>query len=197
MGPVCRPFAAADCFCRANNGWIGFGGLGAWAALTPLDSAVPAAGVFVAAGKRKTVTLLDSGILKQLLVAEGNRVEAGQALLLLDDTQIRAIRNQAKAQYWGAVAKAARAEAERADQHEIVFQDGLLSAAADPDISLLLEAERGLFTSRWATFDTSVRIGARKIDQLEAQTAAIQVQIRSLNTRLSLMNEEARGVRSS
>src|SRR6185312_8587475 len=34
---------------------LGFGGLGLWAALTPLDSAVPAPGVFVTAGKRKTV----------------------------------------------------------------------------------------------------------------------------------------------
>ena len=90
--PTWDPFAGPSlrriAFAALITVGFGFGGLGAWAALTPLDSAVPAAGVFVAAGKRKTVTLLDSGILKQLLVAEGNRVEAGQALLLLDDTQI-------------------------------------------------------------------------------------------------------------
>ena len=108
---------------------LGFGGLGLWAALTPLDSAVPAPGVFVTAGKRKTVTLLDSGLLKELLVREGDRVTAGQTLLLLDDVQVRTAMNQAKAQYWGAVAKAARLEAETKDRRELAMPADLLSAA--------------------------------------------------------------------
>src|SRR5690242_5742230 len=78
---------------------LGFGGLLTWASLAPLDSAVSVDGLFVAAGKRKTVTLLEGGILKTLLVKEGDHVSAGQRLLLLDDVQLRATMNQVRLQY--------------------------------------------------------------------------------------------------
>ena len=95
---------------------VGSGGIGLWGALTPLDSAVSSQGLFVAADKRKTVSLLDAGILKELLVKEGQRVVAGQPLLLLDDVQLRAAMNQATALYWGAVAKATRLRGARASR---------------------------------------------------------------------------------
>jgi HlyD family secretion protein len=176
---------------------LGFGGFGLWASLTPLDSAVPAPGAFVAAGKRKTVSLLDSGILQELLVREGERVTAGQKLLILDDVQVRTAMNQAKAQYWGAAAKAARLDAETQNRRQLVMPADVLDAAAhDPAVASLVHAEQSLFASRWETFDGNTRISVRKTEQLEAQAAALQVQIRSLNTRLALMDEEFRGVES-
>lgn len=174
---------------------LGFGGLGTWAALTPLDSAVPASGAFVAAGKRKTVSLLDSGLLKALFVKEGDHVAAGQLLLQLDDTQARAAMNQAAAQYWGAVARAARLSAETTDQRALSPPDDLLAAAAaDPAVASLLQAERDLFASRWDTFDGTARITARKVQELVAQEAALRAQVQSLTTRLALTQEEGRGV---
>lgn len=176
---------------------LGFGGLGTWAALTPLDSAVAATGAFVAAGKRKTVSLLDSGILRALLVNEGDRVAAGQPLLQLDDAQARAAMNQAAAQYWGAVAKATRLTAETGDRRELSLPDDLLATAkTDPAIASLVQAERDLFASRWDTFDGNARITGRKVQQLQAQEAALRAQVQSLTTRLALTEEEGRGVDS-
>jgi HlyD family secretion protein len=174
---------------------IGFGGLGTWASLTPLDSAVSAQGLFVAAGKRKTVSLMDGGILKQLLVKEGDTVAAGQILLLLDDVQLRSSMNQAKAQYWGAVAKGARLQAETLDQRQLVMPAEILAEAEkDPTIAALVQAERNLFASRWDTFDGNARIGGRKIEQLQSQTVTLQAQIVHLKTRLALTEEESRGI---
>ena len=172
---------------------IGFGGLGIWAALTPLDSAVSSQGLFVAAGKRKTVTLQDGGILKQLLVKEGDRVTAGQTLLLLDDVQVRTAMNQAKALYWGAVAKAARLGAETRDERTLVMPGDLLAAAEnDPAVASLMHAERNLFASRWDTFDGNARIGGHKIEQLRSQVVVLQAQLVFLTTRLALTEEQAR-----
>ena len=174
---------------------LGFGGLSTWAAVTPLDSAVPASGLFVAAGKRKTVSLLDSGILKELLVREGDHVTAGQRLLLLDDVQARTACNQAEAQYWGAVARAARLEAETQDRRALDLpQDLRVEARRDPAVASLLQAERALFASRWDTFDGNARITARKVQQLESQEMSLRAQVQSQTTRLSLTEEEARGV---
>ncbi len=174
---------------------LGFGGLGTWAALTPLDSAVPASGAFIAAGKRKTITLLDSGTLKALLVKEGDRVIAGQPLFLLDDVRLRAAVKQAEAQYWGAIVRAARLEAEIADARNMTVSNDLLAVAGqDPAIAAMLTAERSLFATRWSTFDGTARITGRKVQQLQAQVASLQSQIASLQVRLGITLDEARGI---
>ena len=67
-----------------------FGGLGGWAAYAPLNGAVVAPAVIKVEGNRKTIQHLDGGIVRELRVREGDRVAAGQTVILLDDTQARA-----------------------------------------------------------------------------------------------------------
>lgn len=174
---------------------LGFGGLLTWAALTPLDSAVTADGLFVSAGKRKTITLLEGGILKTLLVKEGDHVTAGQPLLQLDDVQLRATMNQARLQYWGAVAKAARLDAETKDQRTLTMPADLTALAErDPNVGSLVRAEQELFASRWDTFDGNARISGRKIAQSQSQADALGGVIATLQKRLGLTQEEVRNV---
>lgn len=173
---------------------LGFGGLFAWAATARLDSAVTATGTVVAAGKRKVVTLLESGTLRELLVREGDHVSADQVLLRLDDVQARAAADQASAQYWGAAARASRLQAELLDQRELSFPAGLTAAASDPAIAAQVEAERHLFAARWEAFDGAARIARRRIAQQEAATAALQVQIGANATRAELLQQELTGV---
>src|SRR4051794_10955181 len=59
----------------------------AWASLAPLESAVSAPGVIVVESHRKTIQHLEGGIVKDVLVTEGQTVAAGQALLRLSETQ--------------------------------------------------------------------------------------------------------------
>src|SRR5437660_11905480 len=61
-------------------------GFGVWAATAPLASAVVASGSFVATGQNKQVQHLEGGIIRELLVKEGDTVEANQPLVRLDDT---------------------------------------------------------------------------------------------------------------
>src|SRR5579875_68122 len=71
---------------------LGLGGVVTWAAMAQIERAVPANGFVVASGKRKTISLLDGGILRELTVHEGEHVVAGQVLLRLDDIQVQAAR---------------------------------------------------------------------------------------------------------
>jgi HlyD family secretion protein len=172
---------------------LGFGGLALWAHLARLDSATPATGVIVAAGKRKTVTLLDAGILARLLVREGEPVAAGQTLLLLDDVQARAGLDQARALYWGQTARAARLRAETRDARTLAFPQPLLDAASDPAVAGLIAAERHLFATRWEAFDATVRIGQAKIEQSQTQVAALATQREAAQLRLDLVRDELHG----
>jgi Glycosyl transferase family 41/Biotin-lipoyl like len=78
----------------AIAGWaiivIFFGGFGAWAVTAPLHGAVVANGFVRVEGNRKSIQHLDGGIVKELNVKEGDRVKAGDVLIVLDDTQARA-----------------------------------------------------------------------------------------------------------
>jgi len=174
---------------------VGFGGLTTWAGYARVESAVPATGVIVASGKRKTVSLVDSGILKELLVQEGDKVAAGQVLLRLDDAQPRAARSQANVLYWSAVARAARLAAEAADRRELPASLVLRSAAvADSAVAAAVDAETQQFQSRWRALDASTRVQERKIAQQEAQLNALRAQIASTAVRMGLVQEELRGV---
>jgi HlyD family secretion protein len=172
---------------------VGIGGLLTWAAVARLDSAVPAPGVIVSAGKRKTITLQDAGILKELAVKEGDHVAANQTLFRLDDAQARAALDQASGAYWGAVADAARLQAEALDQRTLEFQPDLLAAAHDPAIAAQIEAERHLFEARNASFDGADRIARKKIAEEEATVASLQSQIHEMALRIGLYESELRG----
>jgi HlyD family secretion protein len=175
---------------------LGFGGMLGWAATSQLQIAVPAPGVIVAAGRRKTVSLMDGGILQQLLVAEGDKVAAGQVLLRLDDVQASATVDEAAAQYWGAMAQATRLQAEALDSRTLTFPPELQDAAgADPAIAAELEAERHSFEARWATFDSTAQIGHRRIEQQRATEFALQGQIREVGLRLQLFAQDQNATR--
>lgn len=174
---------------------LGLGGVLTWAAFATVDSAVPATGLVVSSGKRKTVTLLEGGILNELLVHEGDHVAAGQVLLKLDDVQVRASRDQANVQYWSAIAKLARLATEAVDQRDLVFPADLRQIAVDdPAVAAALAAELRQFHVRWDALDASVRVQDRKVAQQQAQIGAIRAQIASFGIRLGLTQEELKGV---
>ncbi len=173
---------------------LGFGGLLGWAFLARLDGAAPASGSLVTQVKRKTVSLLESGILRELLVAEGDEVAGGQTLLRLDDTQARAALGQARARYFGGLARVARLQAELTDAAGFGFPQELVEAAREPAIAALANAESHLFTTRRETHLGTIAVQRRRIAQYEEQIRAYAAQGTAYATRLALTREELRAV---
>ena len=67
---------------------LGLGGFLVWAAFAPLDEGVPSQGVVAIDTKRKTVQHLTGGILKDVLVREGDSVAAGAQIALVVDPKL-------------------------------------------------------------------------------------------------------------
>ncbi|WP_052389388.1 HlyD family type I secretion periplasmic adaptor subunit [Belnapia moabensis] len=165
-----------------------------WATMTRMDQAVLAQGQLVPDGRRKTVNLLEPGILREMLVQEGSVVQAGQALLRLDLAQSEATAMQARAAYWGGRARAARLAAEQADQRRFAFpQEVEARAEAEPAIAVFLEAEQALFAARWAAFDGQSAVQERAIAQLREQIAGARAQRDGAARQVAAIREQIAG----
>lgn len=77
---------------------IGFGGFVIWATTAPLDSGAASVGTVTVEGRRKTVQHLSGGVVKQILVKEGQTVEEGALLLRMDDSIPVAAKSNAESQ---------------------------------------------------------------------------------------------------
>ncbi len=97
------------------------GGFGLWASLAPIDSAAVAPGLVAVEFNRKTVQHLEGGIVRDILVREGDRVAPGDLLVRLDDTQALAQLEIARSQYLSSRALEARLIAERDGFREILL----------------------------------------------------------------------------
>ena len=151
--------------------------LGGWATMTVIEQAVLGQGQLIPEGKRKTVTLLEPGILRRLEVKEGSFVEAGQTLAQLDVTQSEAAADQARAAFWGGRARVARLRAEQEDRRVLEFPGDLRqAAAADPAIDVFLKAEQSLFAARWSNYDSQVGVGEKQFTQFREQVAGAHAQ---------------------
>src|SRR5215213_5251285 len=76
------------------------GGFGAWSVLAPLAEAAIAPGVVKVEGTRRTLQHLEGGIVREILVRDGSKVQAGQVLMRLDDIQSDTALETQRAQRW-------------------------------------------------------------------------------------------------
>ena len=100
-----------------------FGILGLWGYLAPIDSAALAPGFVTVKSHRKTIQHLDGGIVSQLMVKDGDLVKAGDTLILLDGTEVKAQLEILRGQYIDLSAKLARLRAERDQLDQISFPE--------------------------------------------------------------------------
>lgn len=96
-------------------------GLGIWSVLAPLSSAAIASGVVETEANRKTIQHLEGGIVRRILVRNGDAVSAGQVLIKLDDTKPRSERDSLRGQLWDAEARQARLTAEQNGWDQVAF----------------------------------------------------------------------------
>lgn len=168
---------------------IGFGGFAGWAYSANLDSASVSSGSVIVDTKRKTVSHYEGGILKKLLVREGDVVKVGQPLILLDDTRARSELQQLTARRFALIAKLARLRSEQADADQVDFPRELLDST-DPAARDAVEAERKFFMTRSAAKAGRLDVQRKAIEQHDAETAALTAQIVATKRQSELLQEQ-------
>ena len=117
--------------------------LGIWAWFGTLDEVSTGTGKVVPSSREQVLQSLDGGILAELMVREGDKVQAGQIVARMDPTRSESNVGESAARYRASLASSVRLYAEVNDQ-PLVFPDSL---KAWPD---LLASETRLYRSRRA-----------------------------------------------
>lgn len=167
-----------------------------WAAVAPLASAAFANGMVEIEGKRKTVQHKEGGVVKAVLVREGQAVEAGEPVILLDDTQPRALHALLLEQQRALKAQIARLEAELSDADTVTFPEDLLAdAAGDPAVQRLIDGQRETFEARRTLMQSQLETFEQRRRQLVEQIGSFRAQIESKQRQIALLRDELKGVR--
>ena len=127
---------------------LGLGGFMVWAAFAPLDEGVPSQGLVAIDTKRKAVQHPAGGIVKEVLVREGDQVKEGQLLLKLDDASTRANYEAIRQHYLSLRSMEGRLRAEQTGLNTITFHPDLQKASTDPLIRSQILTQQQLFESR-------------------------------------------------
>ena len=170
---------------------LGFVFGGGWMALAPIAGAVIAQGAVKVDMNRKTVQHQEGGIVKEILVRDGDRVQQGQTLLVLSDVRVDAAYDSLKTQRDSEQARHARLTADRALAAQLAFPGELLTRAeSDSKVAEVLQREEALFVARRQTLLEQKRLIEQQVRESEQEAAALQRQIGAASRALGLQRDE-------
>ncbi|MBA1193698.1 HlyD family type I secretion periplasmic adaptor subunit [Pseudomonas entomophila] len=156
---------------------VTFGIFGTWAAFAPLSNAVHGSGFVTVQSYRKTVQHLEGGIVKELLVRDGDSVKKGDPVIVLDESQLSAEYESTRNQLIVARYKEARLRAER-DQLDAIPPVELKGTDSDR-AKEALAGEQQVFVSRKASRLGEISVHREQISQLKAQIGGLEEMIRT------------------
>ncbi|OQP84763.1 hemolysin secretion protein D [Rhizobium rhizosphaerae] len=170
------------------------GGVGGWAATTSLSSAIVAGGTVVVENNVKKIQHLTGGIVGELKVREGDRVEAGQVLIRLDGTTVRANLSIVQNTLAQLYARRARLIAEQTGAETFDIPERIDALTDSTSAKLLEDSERKLFESRRSALaGMKSQLEARK-GQLRDEVEGLTVQLAAIADALTLIDQELSGV---
>jgi HlyD family type I secretion membrane fusion protein len=173
---------------------FGVGGVFGWGAFAMIDSAVVAPGTLMVEGNRRNVQHLEGGIVGEVLVRDGSIVIAGQSLIRLDDTRVRAALNVVLDETDRTRARIAVLTAEREEAPAPVFPPELVARRTDPKVAEILAVQGQEFIARRNSLQGQIEILTQRALQLQKQIDGLNVRIESNERQLALVRQEITGV---
>jgi len=182
----------------AFAGWLiiasFFGGVGTWAVTAPLNGAVVGNAVVKVEGNRKSVQHLDGGIVKELHVREGERVNVGDLLIVLDETQARAEYDVLTQQYVVLRATEVRLLTELDHASTLAMPDDLKARSEDSYLKSVWNGQVSQFESRRAALEGQRSVLREKINQLGSQIVGAEAQVKSFTDQITSVKAEAKDI---
>ncbi|MBZ9909676.1 HlyD family type I secretion periplasmic adaptor subunit [Mesorhizobium sp. BR115XR7A] len=178
----------------AHTGYVAIavlaGGFGYWAVSAPLSGAVITQGTISATGGNIRIQHREGGIIRELPVHEGDRVQQGQDLVVLDPTAAQAELNRLVRQSIALRASAARLEAERDGLDRMA---PIIEAAPAPfqhDFEILVREQQKEFDARLARFRSEKSILAQRVAMHRQSVVGLQAQQQAIQQQADVVKNE-------
>jgi adhesin transport system membrane fusion protein len=162
-----------------------FGVMGVWAHYAVLDEVTRGEGTIVPSSRTQVIQNLEGGILREILVHEGDIVEAGDVLVRIENTVAQANLQDARSQYLTLLATEARLVAEVEGSEEIAFPESVLNEA--PTVAA---DQQRLFNARTRQLEAQINVLESQAIQRKQEVAEMNSRLRQLEQNLSLAREE-------
>ncbi len=155
-----------------------------WAALAKVDEVTKGDARVIPSRQLQVVQSLDGGVVAEILVREGDVVQAGQLLLRIDETRATSGVRESAAQ---GVALRARVARLRALAEGSPFRP---PEGKDATERAVIEAERKLFESKQTELQTTIAIVRQQVSQRQNELAEAQARRTSAQRALDLAQQE-------
>ena len=166
------------------------GVVGSWSVLTELNGAIIAPATIMVESYSKKVQHREGGIVGEIRVKDGDRVEVGQPLVILDNTETKSELAIIDGLLDEALAKRARLEAQRDKSAEIVFPAEISARAGEPELAAIIAGQTKLFTARLQAMAGKKEQLTQQIGQLTEQIGGLDSQKMSKDKQLELIGVE-------
>lgn len=182
-------------------GWlivlVGVVGFLGWAMLAPLDAGVPVDAKVVVSGNRKAVQPISGGKVQRILVTEGQRVQEGQVLVVLEPN-VASNQLSLQFQFLSSLATENRLMAERDGLNDIRFDERLLQAEREGNLQAaeIIQAQRQLFDSRRSAQQATLGGLEATLRGLREQSDSLQRILQSRRSQRKTFEHQLAGQRS-
>ena len=135
------------------------------------------------------------GIVSEILVEEGDTVNEGQTLVVLDDTRADATFSLFRGQYRSAEALKARLEAERDGLEQVRYPHWLRTAVQQAGTDDYLATQNRIFRARTKSVENRTAIYGQRIAQMREEIAGLTDEFESQVRHIALLDEEIESIR--
>lgn len=174
---------------------VALGGFVLWSVTASLAVAVVAPGNVSMESFKRTVQHLEGGIVRELLVQDGDKVKAGESLVILSDTQVRSQLEIAQSQYYINRAMEVRLLAEQQGAETLEMPEELMSVD-DERIQQVTAVQQSLFHARRQSLQGTLNAMDQQIIQMQEQIDGLESRISVNNQRINSLRSEAEDFRS-
>ena len=164
---------------------LGFVGFFVWSAVSPLDVVSMANGSVEPVNKLQTIQHLEGGIVRKILVREGQHVVKGEALVELETTNSGSSYGEMLSRVNSLTADKVRLQAEAQGADKLVFED--VFAQASPQLVTRSEA---LFYARRSQLNSALQAQQEEMNVRQQTIKEIATRIQFSEERLKLVKEQ-------
>lgn len=138
----------------------------AWAVYAPIDGGVTASGTVVVSGYRKVVQYPLTGVVREILVSEGDEVAEGQLLIRVNPLTLQANLGTIESDLINMLASEARLKAERLKTTKITWPELFSSLSNQPQVEDAKVTQEELFKARRHEYAETIRAREAQLKSL-------------------------------